>query len=172
MVLSDVYSRPNRGMGAAFILGFVGWGLGAAGTIQHLRKRHRPAHTRVILAVIAWIIGASIAVIAGLTWLETFSPGFIGPILSAALGGVIGGSMTVPRSSVRGSLNGALRWGTSFLLFQFVAFYAGYFLMQMTVDPLIPILGHVWAKAFGWVLPAAVCGFLAARLISWRFDSA
>jgi len=26
MVLSDVYSQPNRGLGAAFILGFVGWG--------------------------------------------------------------------------------------------------------------------------------------------------
>jgi len=49
---------------------------------------------------------------------------------------------------------------------QILAFYAGYILMQMMVNPLLPIVGDVWAKVPGWALLADVGGLLAARLAS------
>lgn len=38
MVLSDVYSIPNRGLTAYFVLGLAGWALGATVTIFNVRQ--------------------------------------------------------------------------------------------------------------------------------------
>ena len=172
-MLSDVYSNPNRGFAAAYVLGFAGWAVGAAGTIRHIRERWHPNIRLVALAVAGWGLGALVATVVGLVWLRYWDLGFIGPILGAALGGGIGGALIAPMglpsslgAVARASVRGAVIWGGSFLVFQVLAFYAGYVLTQMTVDPLVPIVGHIWAKVPGWAIPAGIGGLLAARCAS------
>ena len=106
-------------------------------------------------------------------WLAEWNRGYWGPILSAALGGTVGGAFTLPLRSlsspttaVRLGLQSAFAWGASFLLFQVLGFYAGYILLQMTIDPLVPIVGHPFAGVAGWAVPAGLGGFLAARSAS------
>jgi hypothetical protein len=65
---------------------------------------------------------------------------------------------------VRRAADGAVCWGAGFLVFSFVSFYAGYILTQVTVDALVPIVGHALAKVPGWAVPAALCGVAAARM--------
>jgi hypothetical protein len=173
MVISDVYSIPNRGMTAAYVLGFAGWAVGAAGTIIHLRQNFQATTAVLALAIAGWAIGAWIALPVGFAWLKVWEPGFWGPIVSTAIGGAIGGSMTLPMRSLspaavvaRNSALGALNWGGSFLIFQALAFYAGYILVQLTVNPLLPLLGHEAAKVPGWALPAGLAGLAAGRLAS------
>ena len=169
-VISDVYSRPNRGLTAAYLLGFSGWAVGAASTIRYVRQRVGADVQVVALSVAGWGVGAFVAVVFGLKWLEEWSPGFLGPVVAAAIGGVIGGALTLPNPSLsapatmlRTSLSGAIRWGAAFLALKFLAFYAGYILVEMTVDPLVPMVGHIAAKIPGWAFPASLGGFLAAR---------
>jgi len=54
--------------------------------------------------------------------------------------------------------------GAAFLVFQVLAFYVGYILVEMMVDPLVPMVGHIAAKIPGWAVPASLGGLLAARL--------
>ena len=114
-------------------------------------------------------------VVAGQVWLREWEAGYWGPIVSGALGGAIGGALTLPlaslasgRAVMRGSMRRALRWGAAFFAFQAVAFYAGYFFMEVTVDALVPLAGHIGAKVPGWVLPALVCGMCAGHLAIGR----
>ena len=57
---------------------------------------------------------------------------------------------------------GAISWGAMFLIFQTLAFYAGYILSALTVNRLVPLLGNTWAdrprmgSAYGAGWPA--CG--------------
>jgi hypothetical protein len=175
-VISDVYSIPDTDLTAYYALGFVGWTIGAAGTIRYLHNRFEANVHVIALSVLGWGVGALVAV--GLMpfmalWAETRQLGFLGPILSPVLGGAIGGASTLPMRSLscpatiaRASMLGAFSWGTAFLVFQFLAFYAGYILMLMTLNTLAPIVGWIWAGVPGWSLPAGVGGFLAAWLAS------
>jgi uncharacterized membrane protein YjfL (UPF0719 family) len=93
--------------------------------------------------------------------------------MHVAFGGAIGGALTLPiqtlsspAAMVRLSLRGVLFWGVSFLVFQVLAFYSGYFLMLMTAESLASWFGCDWATIPGWALSAGVCGFLAARIAS------
>jgi hypothetical protein len=173
MSISDVYSSPNRGLAAFLMLGFAGWAIGAAGTIRYVRLRFGADIPVIVLSVAGWVVGALVAVVLGLLWMETWNLGYLGLPVGAALGGAIGGTLTLPVQSlasrvslVRQSLRGALIWGASFLVFQVLAFYAGYLLVLMTAVPLASIIGWGWATVPGWALAAGVCGFLAARLAS------
>ncbi len=173
MVISDGYSNPNRGWTAAYVLGFAGWALGAAVTISYIRLQLGKNNYATALSVAGWAVGALVAVVLGLSWLQTWDAGYWGPIMAAAFGGAIGGAFTIPVQSppslakiVGASLLGALRWGATFLVFQTLAFYAGYIISQLTVNQLVPIVGNIWAEVPGWALPAGVCGLLAALLAS------
>jgi hypothetical protein len=172
-VLSDVTSRPNRGLTAAYVLGFAGWAIGAGSVLRYLRRRYEADPVVIALSAAGWGAGAFTAVALSLFWADRMNPGFLGLILGPALGGAIGGTLTFPMKELsapgammRASLRGALSWGIAFLVFQVVAFYAGYFLMILTVNALVPLLGNIWAKFPGWALPAGVGGFLAALLAS------
>jgi len=165
-VVADVSSLPNRGLAAIYGLGFAGWTIGAAGTISYVRHRFGADVYVIALSVAGWGVGALVAVVL-------LSVGFQGLIVGAALGGAIGGGLTLPMRSpsssatiVRASVRRAFNWGVSFLVFQFLAFYIGYFLLLMAAAPLASIVGWGWAKAAVWALPAGVGGFLAARLAS------
>ncbi len=170
MSISDVYSTPNRGLIAAYSLGVIGWVTGGTETLRH-RGRFEVTAPGTTVSIAGWILGALAAVALGQRWLVEWNLAYWGPIVSAGLGGTIGGAFTLPRRSwsspataVRLGLESALAWGVSFLLFQTLAFFAGYILMQMTVDPLVPIVGHQMAKVLGWAIPAGLAGLLAARL--------
>src|SRR5687767_5611394 len=92
-VISDAYSSPNRGLTAAYLLGFIGWGIGAAGTVRYIHHRFGGEIHVVVLSMIGWGAGAVVAVALGLRWLEEWNAGFFGPIFGAALGGAIGGAL-------------------------------------------------------------------------------
>lgn len=172
-VVSDLYSRPNRGLTTWYVLGFAGWAIGAVSIIGYVRRRYEANGAVIALSAAGWGAGAFVALVLSLVWAEKMNPPFFAIILGPALGGAIGGALTFPLRSisapgavVRASLRGALSWGISFLVFQVLAFYAGYILTTVTVNPLVPILGHIWAKFPGWALPAGVGGYLAALLAS------
>jgi hypothetical protein len=151
---------------AAYSFGIAGWIIGAAGTIRYLR-RCGSTPSVVVFCAAGWSAGALVAVLLGQAWLADWRLGYWGPIVSAALGGSVGGAFTLhveSESAVSQRLQSALRWGASFLFFQAVAFYVGYILLQMTIDPLVPIVGHVTAGVVGWAVPAGFGGFFAARL--------
>jgi len=170
-MVSGVYNLPNYGLMAYYLLGFAGWAIGAAGTIRYLHQRFGADAHRMALRAAGWAAGALVALWFGLFWAQTWDAGFLGLILGPALGAVIGGAFTLPLRSpaspaavLRACLRGAISWGAAFLVFQVLAFYAGYILTQMTVNLLAPILGDVWATVPGWALPAGFGGFLAALL--------
>jgi len=180
-VISGVYNSPNNGLTAFHVLGFTGWGIGAAGTIRYVRQRFGVDVYVTALSAAGWCIGALVAVALWLFWAdkaETWQIGFLGPIVGPGLGGAIGGAFTLPMrvlsspaAIARASLLGALSWGAAFLVFQFLAFYAGYILMLITAGLLAPIVGWVWAQVPWWALPAGVGGFLAALLASLSLRS-
>jgi len=171
--ISDVYSLPNRGLTALYVLGFAGWAIGATGTIRYVRHRFGADVYVIALSVAGWGVGSLVAVVLGLFWMQTWNMGFLAMIVSPALGGALGGALTLPMRSlsspatiVRASVRGAFSWGAAFVVFQFLAFYAGYILMQMTVNQLVPIAGAALATVPGWALPAGVGGLLAGWLAS------
>ena len=93
--------------------------------------------------------------------------------VDVALGGAIGGALTLPMRSlsspatlVRASVRGTFSRGAAFLVFQILAFYTGYILIMLAANPLESIVGLAWAYFPGMALPAGVGGFLAARLAS------
>jgi len=175
-VISGAFNRPNNGLTAFYVLGFAGWAIGAAGTIRYVRSRFGADIHVTALSAAGWCVGALVAVVLWFFWAETaetWQVGFLGPIVAPVLGGVIGGAFTLPMRSlssavaiVRASLLGAFSWGAAFLVFQFLAFYAGYILMLMTAGLLAPTVGWVWAQVPGWALPAGIGGFLAGWLAS------
>ncbi len=173
-VILYVYStNPNDISPVTYVLGFAGWAIGAAGTIRYVRHRFGADAYVIALSVAGWSVGALVAVVLGLFWLQTWNVAFFGPIVGVALGGAIGGALTFPMQSlsspatiVRASVRSAFSWGLAFLVFQILAFYAGYILMLITAVPLAPIVGWVWAEVPGWALPAGVGGLLAALLAS------
>jgi hypothetical protein len=65
-VISDVYSLSNRGLTAAYVLGFAGWTIGAAGTIRYVRHRLGANVHVIALSVAGWGVGALVAVVLGL----------------------------------------------------------------------------------------------------------
>jgi hypothetical protein len=171
--LSDVYSNPNRGLAAYYVLGFAGWAIGATGTIRYMTQKFRVDGNVSVLSAAGWGFGALASLVLGLSWAYTWNLGFLGLPLGVALGGAIGGALALPMRSLSSPLHvvlrgvlGALTWGGSFLVFQVLAFYAGYFLMALTVNGLAPIIGWTWAKAPGWAIPAGIGGFLAAQIAS------
>jgi len=174
MVISDVYSSPNRGWTAAYLFGFAGWAIGAAVTVSFIRRQYGVNGYLTVLSIAGWAIGAFIALALGFSWMFMWNGGFWGPIVATALGGVIGGGFTLPlrspspmQSMVSASLVGAFSWGVMFLIFQTLAFYAGYLLSALMVYRLGPIIGYPWwIELPGWVVPAGVCGLLAAQLAS------
>jgi hypothetical protein len=174
MVISDVYSSPNRGWTAAYVLGFAGWTIGAAVTIAYVRRQFGANGYLTALSIAGWAIGAFTALVLGFSWMFMWNGGFWGPIVAAALGGAIGGGFTLPLRSpssllslVSASLLGAFSWGVMFLIFQTLAFYAGYLLSALMVYRLGPITGYVWwVELPGWVVPAGICGLLAAQFAS------
>jgi hypothetical protein len=144
LAISDVYSTPNRGMLAAYSFGIAGWIIGAAGTSRYLR-RCGSTPSVVVFCAAGWSAGALVAVLLGQAWLADWRLGYWGPIVSAALGGSVGGAFTLhveSESAVSQRLQSALRWGASFLFFQAVAFYVGYILLQMTITA----RAHRWAR--------------------------
>jgi hypothetical protein len=176
-VISDVYSSPNRGWTAAYVLGFAGWTIGAAVTIDYVRRQFRANGYLTALGIAGWSIGAFTALVLGFSWMFIWNGGYWGPIVAAALGGAIGGGLTLPLRSpssllsvVSASLLGAFSWGAMFLIFQTLAFYAGYLLSVLMVYRLSPIIGYNWwIDLPGWVVPAVICGLLAAQLASMIF---
>jgi hypothetical protein len=176
-VISDVYSTPNRGWTAAYVLGFVGWTIGAAGTIDYVRRQYAMSGYLLALSIAGWSIGAFTALVLGFSWMFMWNGGYWGPIVAAALGSAIGGGLTLPLRSpsslipiVVASLLGAVSWGAMFLLFQTLAFYTGYLLSALMVYRLGPIIGYSWwIDLPGWVVPAGICGLLAAQLASMIF---
>lgn len=171
--LSDVFSNPNRGLTAYYVLGFVGWAIGAAGTIQFIRQRFGADGNVTALSAAGWGLGALTALVFGLTWMQTWNLGFLGSPVAAALGGTIGGALTLPLRSlpapariVRACLWGALSWGGAFLVFQILAFYAGYILVVLTAARLAPFIGYAWAIVPGWAIPAGLGGLAAGWLAS------
>ena len=174
-VISDVYSTPNRGLTAAYLLGVIGWAIGSVVTIRYVRQPFGAKGVPVALSAAGWALGGLVTIVLGLDWLENGRLAFLGPIVATGMGGAIGGALTAPTppgsspsTVLRQGIGGAFAWGTAFFVFQIVAFYAGYILMQMTVDALVPFVGHVGAKIPGWALPAACGGFMAARLAGRR----
>ena len=173
MVISDVYSSPNRGLIAYYVLGVTGWIIGVVGTIRYMRHMFGVDVHMIALSVTGWGVGALVAMVLGLFWMETWNLGFLGSPVGVALGGAIGGALMLPMRSlsspvtnVGASVRGAFSWGAAFLVFQILAFYAGYILMLLTFTPLASIVGWVWSTVPGWALPAGVCGFIAAWLAS------
>lgn len=173
MIISDGYSDPNRGWTAAYVLGFAGWLIGASVTIGYVHRQYGANGYITALRISGWSIEAFVAVVLGYSWLQTWNGGYWGPIVAAALGGAIGGALTLPVRSpsslvtIAGkSLLSAFSWGVTFLVFQTLAFYAGYILVQLTVNQLVPVVGNIWAGVPGWAIPAALCGLHAAMLAS------
>ncbi|OGN97757.1 MAG: hypothetical protein A2Z71_05790 [Chloroflexi bacterium RBG_13_50_21] len=171
MVISDVYSSPNRGLIAYYVLGVTGWIIGVVGTIRYMRHMFGVDVHMIALSVTGWGVGALVAMVLGLFWMETWNLGFLGSPVGVALGAAIGGALMLPRGSqtsfvriIRVSSVGAFSWGAAFLVFQILAFYVGYFLMLMTYNPLASMVGWVWATVPGWTLPAGFFGFIAAWL--------
>ena len=93
MVISDVYSSPNRGWTAAYVLGFAGWTIGAAVTIDYVRRQFGANGYLTALSIAGWAIGAFIALVLGFSWMYMWNGGYWGPIVAAALGGAIGGGL-------------------------------------------------------------------------------
>ncbi len=173
LVLSDVYSSPNRGLTAFYVLGFAGWAIGAAFTIHYVRQPMGANVYLTGLSIAGWAAGALVALVLGFSWMQIWNGGFWGLIVAAAIGGAIGAGLTFPlRSSsspmsiVGRSLWRAFSWGVLFLVFQTLAFYAGYILSQLTVNQLVPIIGDTWAEVPGWAVPAGLAGLHAAMLAS------
>jgi hypothetical protein len=174
MVISDVYSSPNRGWTAAYLFGFAGWAIGATVTIGYVRRQFGANGYLTALSISGWAIGAFTALVIGFSWMFMWNGGFWGPIVAAALGGAIGSGLTLPLRSpssllslVSASLLGAFSWGAMFLIFQTLAFYAGFILSTLLWSRLGPITGYVWwVELPGWVMPAGICGLLAAQLAS------
>lgn len=173
-VISDVYSSPNRGWTAAYVLGFAGWVVGAAVTITYVRRQAGANRFLTALSIAGWAVGAFTALVLGYYWMFLWNGGYWGPILAAALGGAIGGSLTLRLRSpssllslVSAILLSVFSWGIMFLIFQTLAFYAGYLLSALMVYRLSPIIGYSWwIELPGWVVPAGICGLLAAQLAS------
>ena len=173
MMIADIYSSPERDFTAAYVLGLAGWAIGSAVTIVYVRRQYGTNVYITGLSIAGWVAGALVAVVLGLFWLQTWDAGFWGPIVGAAIGGAIGGALTLPlrlpaslATIVLRSLWGALSWGVTFLIFQTLAFYAGYILSALTVNRLAPILGNIWAEVPGWAVPAGLGGLHAAMLAS------
>ncbi len=171
--ISGVYSNPNSGLTAAYVLGFAGWAIGAAVTIHYVRQQFGKNVFLTGLSIAGWAVGAFVAVVIGLLWLHTWDAGFWGPIVGTAIGGAIGGGLTLPlrlpysaAAIVGRILWGAISWGTMFLIFQTLAFYAGYILSALTVDKLAPLVGNTWAIVPGWAVPMGLAGLHAAMLAS------
>ena len=176
--ISDVYSSPNRGSTALYVLGLAGWAVGAAGTLRFLRRRFGADGSVTANSAAGWAAGALVAVVLGTHWLFTWNAGFIGVIAGPALGAVIGGASTLPVRSLppagvalRASLLGMFAWGGVFLLFQTAAFYAWYILYATMGNSLYQSVGPVWALIIVGIIPAGIGGFLAglnaALLLSW-----
>lgn len=173
MVISGVYSSPDSGLTTAYVLGFAGWAIGAAVTIRYLRQQFGSNVYLTGLSIAGWAVGAFVAVVIGLSWLHTWNAGFWGPIVGTAIGGAIGGGFTLPfrspfsATAIAGRiLWGAISWGAMFLIFQTLAFYAGYILSALTVNQLVPLLGNTWASVPGWAVPLGLAGLHAAMLAS------
>ena len=177
--ISDVYSSPNRGLTAYYLLGFAGWIIGAAGTLRYMRRKFGADANVTALSAAGWTVGAVVAVVLGLFFLHTWNAGFLGPLAAAALGAAIGGALTLPMASLSSPgtvalaiLRGMFSWGAAFLIFQILAFYAWYMLYMLTVNTLSQIFGNLWASIFVGVIPASVggllAGWLAARLAGLR----
>jgi hypothetical protein len=173
LVLSDANSTPDVAL-TAYVLGFAGWLIGGLGTAHDLRRRFDSDPTVTVLCLTGWGVGSLPAVLFGLEWLHTWNGGYWGPIVGVALGGAIGGALTLPVRSLPDAsparllwlvVRGAVGWGAAFLALQTVSFYIGYILTEMTVDPLVAIIGHGWSKVPGMVVPAAFCGHIAARSV-------
>ena len=173
MVISDVFSRPSRGMAAYSLLGFAGWAVGAAGTIFFVRRRYEAGSAVLLLSALGWVLGGLAALVLGASWMTQWNVGFLASPVAIAIGGAAGGGLTLPMRIIaspgavaRNVIRGAIVWGLTFLLFQVLAFYTGYFLMILTVNWLHPMVGDLWAKAPGWALPAGICGFFAGWVVS------
>ncbi len=166
--LWGVYDSPTRGVAPYLIFGIAGWALGAAFTIRYVRQRFGADSRLAVIGAVGWGIGALVAMLVGLSLVQTWDAGFLGLIVAPALGATIGGAFTItmwsssPAAIVAGSLRGALGWGFSFLLFELLAFYAGYILSAVSINLLAPSLGDPWAKIPGWALPAGAGGYAAA----------
>lgn len=166
--LWGVYDSPTRGVVPYLIFGIAGWALGAAFTIRYVRQRFGADSRLAVISAVGWGTGALVAMVLSLFLVQTWDAGFLGLIVAPALGATIGGAFTITRRSssvaaiVAGSLRCALGWGFSFLLFQLLAFYAGYILSAVSINLLAPVLGDPWAKVPGWALPAGAGGYAAA----------
>ncbi len=166
--LWGVYDSPTRGVAPYLIFGIAGWALGAIFTIRYVRQRFGADGRLAAFGAVGWGLGALVAMLLGLSLVQTWDAGFLGLIVAPALGATIGGAFTITRRSsspaaiVAGSLRGALGWGLSFLLFELLAFYAGYILSAVSINLLAPSLGDPWAKVPGWALPAGAGGYAAA----------
>jgi hypothetical protein len=140
MAISDVYSNPNNGLTMAYGLGFAGWAIGAAVTIHYVRQQFGKNAYLTGLSIAGWAVGAFVAVVLGLSLMQTWDACFWGPIVGTAIGGAIGGGLTLPLRSPVSAISilgrflwGAISWGVMFLIFQTLAYYAGYILVQLTV---------------------------------------
>src|SRR4030042_481170 len=120
--ISGVYSNPNSGLTAAYVLGFAGWIIGAAVTIHYVRQQFGKNVYLTGLSIAGWAVGA-------------------------------------------------LGWGVMFLIFQTLAFYAGYILTALSVNRLAPLLGDTWATVPGWAVPMGLAGLHAAMLASRALPS-
>jgi hypothetical protein len=175
--ISNALSIPNSGMTAAYLLGFAGWGIGAVATIRYVHHKFATGRSAIVLSAIGWGIGAFVAVVlmpSVARLAENAMLGFLGPTGSPILGSVIGGAFTLSskssmsRTSVAGAvMRGALSWGISFLVFQYLAFLSGYILLLLTATRLEPIVGYPWASVPGWAIPAAFGGGLAGLIAPW-----
>ena len=166
--ISDVYSSPNRGLTAYYILGLAGWIVGAAGTLRFVHRRFNAGALVLALGAAGWIIGALLAVVWGLSLAEKGAAGFWGLIAGPVLGGGIGGALTLPLQSLApprklalALLRGAFGWGAAFLVLQILAFYAWYMLYMLTADPLSNIFGPILGAVIAGLLPAGLGGWLA-----------
>ena len=65
MAISGVYSSPNSGLTAAYVLGFAGWTIGAAVTIHYVRQQFGKNVYLTGLSIAGWAVGAFVAVV---TW--------------------------------------------------------------------------------------------------------
>lgn len=176
--ISDVYSSPNRGLTAYYVLGLAGWIIGAAGTIRFVFRQFKAGASVLALSAAGWTAGSLMAVVWGLSLVERGDAGFWGLIAGPVLGGAIGGALTLPMQSLaspgritRAILRGAFGWGAAFLVVQILAFYTWYMLYMLTADPLSKLFGPIWGAVIAGVLPAGLGGWLAgwaaARLVGF-----